>query len=89
MSGAPTLEVAIGDGSPTTFGYARNSGTTERQQNCWFLTRKARDLLYATDHNHPTPREEAPAAVPVLFDLEGEVLTGRQLWPCGSRPGAR
>ena len=37
-------------------------GMTERQQQRWFLTRRAVDLLYVNDHAHPTPREEARAA---------------------------
>ena len=37
-------------------------GMTERRQNRWFVTRQAIDLLYAVDHRHPTPREEARAA---------------------------
>ena len=28
-------------------------GMTERRQHRWFLTRKAVDLLYVTDHQHP------------------------------------
>ena len=34
-------------------------GMTERRQHRWFLTRRAVDLLYVTDHQHPSPREEA------------------------------
>ena len=37
-------------------------GMTERRQHRWFLTRKAVDLLYATDHQHATHREQARAA---------------------------
>ena len=36
-------------------------GMTERRQHRWFLTRKAVDALYVTDHRHPNPREEARA----------------------------
>ena len=36
-------------------------GMTERRQHRYFLTSKAVDLLYATDHQHPNPREEARA----------------------------
>jgi DNA-binding MarR family transcriptional regulator len=32
-------------------------GMTERRQHRWFLTRRAVDLLYVTDHQHPSPRE--------------------------------
>ena len=37
-------------------------GMTERRQDRWYLTRKAVDLLYVNDHEHPTPREEAQAS---------------------------
>ena len=37
-------------------------GMTERRQHRWFLTRRAMDLLYVTDHRHPSPREEARAS---------------------------
>lgn len=36
-------------------------GMTERRQHRYFLTRKAVDLLYTTDHQHPSPMEEARA----------------------------
>ena len=39
-------------------------GMTERRQERWFLTRQAVDLLYAHDHQHPSPRETARAALP-------------------------
>ena len=39
-------------------------GMTERRQERWFLTRRAVDLLYANDHEHPSPRETARAALP-------------------------
>ena len=39
-------------------------GMTERRQERWFLTRRAVELLYAGDHQHPAPREVARAALP-------------------------
>ncbi len=48
-------------------------GMTERRQHRWFLTRKAVDLLYVTDHQHPAPREEARAAGQAAFHPEGEL----------------
>ena len=48
-------------------------GMTERRQHRWFLTRRAVDLLYATDHQHPAPREEARAAGLAAFHPEGEL----------------
>ena len=48
-------------------------GMTERRQHRWFLTRRAVDLLYVTDHQHPAPREEARAAGQAAFHLEGEL----------------
>ena len=36
-------------------------GVTERRQHRYFLTSQAVDLLYATGHQHPSPREEARA----------------------------
>ena len=48
-------------------------GMTERRQHRWFLTRRAVDLLYVTDHQHPAPREEARAAGLAAFHLEGEL----------------
>ena len=39
-------------------------GMTERPQERWFLTRQAVDLLYAHDHQHPSTRETARAALP-------------------------
>ena len=48
-------------------------GTTERRQHRWFLTRKAVDLLYVTDHQHPSPREEARASGLATFHPEGEL----------------
>ena len=46
-------------------------GMTERRQHRWFLTRRAVDLLYVTDHQHPAPREEARAAGRAAFHPEG------------------
>ena len=48
-------------------------GMTERRQHRWFLTRKAVDALYVSDHRHPSPREEARAAGLVEFHPEGEL----------------
>ena len=48
-------------------------GMTERRQHRWFLTRKAVDLLYVTDHQHPSPREEARAAGLAELHPEGEL----------------
>ena len=48
-------------------------GMTERRQHRWFLTRRAVDLLYVTDHQHPVPREEARAAGLTAFHPEGEL----------------
>ena len=48
-------------------------GMTERRLNRWFLTRRAVDLLYVTDHQHPAPREEAQAAGQAVFHPGGEL----------------
>ena len=48
-------------------------GMTERRQHRWFLTRRAVDLLYVTDHQHPSPREEARATGLAAFHPEGEL----------------
>ena len=48
-------------------------GITERRQHRWFLTHRAVDLLYVTDHQHPAPREEARAAGLAAFHPEGEL----------------
>ena len=48
-------------------------GMTERRQHRWFLTRRAVDLLYVTDHQHPAPREEARAAGQAAFHPDGEL----------------
>ena len=36
-------------------------GMAERRQHRYFLTSQAVDLLYTTDHQHPSPREEVRA----------------------------
>ena len=46
---------------------------TERRQHRLFLTRQAVDLLYVTDHQHPSPREEARASGLATFHPEGEL----------------
>ena len=48
-------------------------GMAERRQHRWFLTRRAVDLLYVTDHQHPAPREEARATGLAAFHPEGEL----------------
>ena len=48
-------------------------GMTERRQHRWFLTGRAVDLLYVTDHQHPAPREEARAAGLASFHPEEEL----------------
>ena len=48
-------------------------GMTERRQHRWFLTRKAVDALYTTDHRHPSPREEVRAAGLARFNPQGEL----------------
>ena len=48
-------------------------GMTERRQHRWFLTHKAVDALYVTDHQHPSPREEARAAGLATFHPEGKL----------------
>ena len=48
-------------------------GMTERRQHRWFLTRRAVDLLYVTDHQHPAPREEARAEGLAAFHPEEEL----------------
>ena len=48
-------------------------GMTKGRQHRWFLTRKAVDALYVTDHRHPSPREEARAAGLAEFHPEGEL----------------
>ena len=53
-------------------------GMTERRQHRFFLTRQAVNLLYATDHQHPSPREEARASGLADFHPEGELLADFQ-----------
>ena len=48
-------------------------GMTERRQHRFFLTSKAVDLLYVTDHQHPSPREEARATSLAAFHPEMEL----------------
>ncbi len=48
-------------------------GMTERRQRRFFLTSNAVDLLYATDHQHPSPWEEARAAGLAAFHPQGEL----------------
>ena len=48
-------------------------GMTERRQHRFFLTGQAVDLLYTTDHRHPTPREGARAEGRAAFHPEGEL----------------
>ena len=48
-------------------------GMTERRQHRWFLTRKAVNALYVTDHQHPAPREEVRATGLAEFHPEGEL----------------
>ena len=48
-------------------------GMTERRQHRWFLTRRAVELLYVTDHQHPGPRERARAARLAEFHPEGQL----------------
>ena len=53
-------------------------GMTERRQHRFFLTSQAVDLLYATDHRHPSPREEARASGLAAFHPEGELAADFQ-----------
>ena len=48
-------------------------GMTERRQHRFFLTSRAVDLLYATDHQHPSPREEARASGLAAFHPGAEL----------------
>ena len=48
-------------------------GMTERRQHRFFLTGQAVDLLYANDHQHPSPREEARAEGLAQFHPQGEL----------------
>ena len=47
-------------------------GMTERRQHRFFLTSKAVDLLYTTDYQHPSPREESRATGLATFHPQGE-----------------
>ena len=48
-------------------------GMTERRQHRFFLTSQAVDLLYTTDHQHPSPREEARANGLAAFHPQGQL----------------
>ena len=48
-------------------------GMTERRQHRWFLSSRAVNLLYVTDHQHPSPREENRARGLAEFHPEGEL----------------
>ena len=48
-------------------------GMTERRQHRFFLTSQAVDLLYTTDHQHPSPREESRASGLAAIHPEGEL----------------
>ena len=48
-------------------------GMTERRQHRFFLTSRAVDLLYTTDHQHPGSREAARATGLAAFHPEGEL----------------
>ena len=48
-------------------------GMTERRQHRWYLTSQAVALLYVTDHQHPSPREEARATGLAAFHPQGEL----------------
>ena len=63
----------VGNPSRRRLGGIGGAGMTERRQHRWFLTRKAVDALYVTDHQHPSPREEARAAGLAEFHPEGEL----------------
>ncbi len=51
-------------------------GMTERRQHRYFLTSKAVDLLYSTDHQHPSPREETRAVSLAAFHPQGKLPQG-------------
>jgi len=61
-------------------------GMTERQQHRYFLTSQAVDLLYATDHQHPSPREEARAVSLAAFHPQDELGSIPGCWR-GTRGG--
>ena len=46
---------------------------TERRQHRFFLTGQAVELLYTTDHQHPSPREESRAEGLAQFHPQGEL----------------
>ena len=48
-------------------------GMTERRQHRWFLTGKAVEALYVTDHQHPSAREEVRASGQAAFHPEREL----------------
>ncbi len=48
-------------------------GMTERRQHRFLLTGQAVDLLYETDHQHPSSREEARAEVQAQFRPQREL----------------
>ena len=48
-------------------------GMTERRQHRFLLTSQAVELLYVTDHQHPSPREEARASGLAAFHPQGEL----------------
>ena len=48
-------------------------GMTERRQHRFFLTSQAVDELYFTDHQHPSPREEARATGLAVFHPDREL----------------
>ena len=48
-------------------------GMTERRQHRFFLTSQAVEVLYTTDHQRPSPREEARASGLAAFHPEGEL----------------
>ena len=51
-------------------------GMTERRQHRYFLTSQAVGLLYTTDHQHPSPREESRAVSLAAFHPQGELPPG-------------
>ena len=77
-------------------------GVTQRPRERWFPTRRAVRFLYADDHRHPTPREEAqaqalaesgrdPGAVAELgrrFNLDHAHLTHLECQRCSPFLGA-
>lgn len=48
-------------------------GMTERRQCRFFLTSRAVNLLYVTDHQHPSPREGARATGLAAFHPQGQL----------------